>query len=173
MADERTTSFAKSVELDSYLDGMLDQIESPKEAFEMAAEGPPQSGQEREGSDRRESEMVSGDAAENNLRPPPEIAQPVDRATHQAEMRADHQGAVERNDELQGADLRESPLGQALHDEIDLEDTFKDIKENGLDAHLEKYADKYLDDIEKSYENGNQNQHEVNYNNDSFDLDRN
>lgn len=173
MADDRTTSEAKNVELDSYLNNTLDEIESPQEAFEMAADGPPQPDQERDGGDVRESDMVSGDAAQNNMQPPPEMAGQVDRATHQAEMRTDHDGAMEHNDEQR--DLNEQ-LESGLENELDggpdaggkSWSEWEESRDDDFEA--DPYVQQNLEEIEGEYKSDPGME---NTNDNTLDYDRN
>lgn len=82
MADPRTTSEAKAVQLDSYEENALDRQPPLRESF-------------NETPVPRESEMVSGDAADLNYDPPFDPA--LARAEHQADMAADHQAAMTHN----------------------------------------------------------------------------
>jgi len=79
MAD-RTTSFAKGLESDAFNQSVIDQAKRLGLSFNKAAD-PVQEKEQAKSSDssKQGSSMVEKDQPRANLRPPEEIARPVDR----------------------------------------------------------------------------------------------
>lgn len=79
MAD-RTTSHAKTVQLESDAESLLDRYPDLRDRFKAANAANDQT-------------MVEEQGAKPELRPPAEIARPVDREAHQNRMAQDDQSA--------------------------------------------------------------------------------
>jgi len=79
MAD-RTTSHAKSVQLESDAESLLDRYPELRDRF-------------NDSNIANDQTMVEEQGAKHELRPPEDIARPVDRAAHQNRMAQDDQSA--------------------------------------------------------------------------------
>lgn len=168
MADERNTSYSKDLQIESYLQSTAERIESSKEEFNASAENSLEvtvelEGQQEDGGEK-DSGQVSGSAAENNMRPPPEIAQTVDRAQHQADLSAVHRGAAEHKPEHR--ELNEN-LESGLENEL----------EGGPEAggrswpEWQNYQNNILNEVDPDYENGQEKNNSIEYNNEEVDYD--
>lgn len=135
MADERTTSHAKGIEIDSYVDSKLDQIEGAKEPFTDAAKAPSQHNQDRNGSETRDSETASDNSTLRTMGPSPEIS-------------GNEHAAIGLEG---GQQNRESPDSVGSNHEV----------KGGSEAG--EYMHNRLNEIEESYENGNDLEFDVEF----------
>jgi len=130
MADDRTTPHAKDVDIDTYLQNSLDRIEGTKERFEMAAEGPPQPGQER---DRPDHSLV---AIEHKL--PDPIPLPKESPTLRSKTFLAK--GLSKYDE-------QATLAKFASDHTEYEDTSKGLRYEICESTILPYAPEFVWDV--------------------------
>ena len=86
---DRETSFAKSVQLDSYQQSLLDRHERLRSQFSEASSNQ----QAQESGDKQGSSMIEKDSSTTKNRPPADMARDVDGEVHKKNMRNDDQAA--------------------------------------------------------------------------------
>lgn len=138
--DDRTTSYAKSVETPDYTDARLAQAQRLGLSFEQAKGSA--NGQSAEQSDTQGSKMVEGSKTAANMRPPEEIARPVDRQKFNQDWAAEQRQA----NTYQGR--RESQLDRFNSRQAD-ERPGSVVKEEGKDSSYEDRRAAQLDRLQR------------------------
>ncbi len=96
--NEKTTSEAKDVQLESYEEHLLSRYDETSQHFNEQSQGQEWAEDNREEEQQSGSSMITEDASTHEMRPPPEMANEQDRLSFNNKWQAEKENADTRNE---------------------------------------------------------------------------